>query len=811
MSDSRPRLPRVHVFLLAVCLAGACLWRWAPPLPAWLLALVPLLSAFPRLRRGLPGTRLFLAGVLLFLVAHAGGREDSRPPDSRPAGLDPAAASVLRLEPVREPENGLAERRRAEGGDGRARPVVCRAWTAGSTGWIPLPGRLEVWPREGRCPPLRSRPTWLLARRPGREEPLWDLHRAASGPHALDRRELAWSRGRVGRLGLDTTKVWLEALDGSPEAPSAAHRLREACARRLLRGSGEGGAWLVAILLGETAWLPAHDVAAWQATGLAHLLAVSGLNVGVLALCLGHGLSPLPVPGWLRDLLLAALLALYVPLAGNQVSVERAVGMALLLLVSRRLGRPQTVLSVLALAAACGLWLDPGELARPGFQMSYGAVAGLVLAAPGGKAAPGVGRLRRMAGWLATALGVSLAAQAGVVLTQLSCFGALPLSGLLLNLAAVPLSSALTVAGFLHLLLPLPGEPLGALSEVLALAIVQLARHMPVASLDWDPHPLQLLLLGLALAALLAPGARGRWRLSCAAGLALGSAQLLPSLAPRPAGVLLMDVGQGDALLLRSPSGQAVLVDAGWSNPLQADTRGVELARALGRIHAGPLDWLVLTHPDQDHLGGARDLLDSPGVRRVLWNGEWKDNGPQRALRAALERHGTPMVTARPGQLLARERDWRLGVLGPPAPRSGREGNERSIVLRLESGLDTLLLTSDMGLEEEEDLAGWGPWWRAGVLKAGHHGSRGSSGAGFLARVGAREAWISSGRGNRYGHPHPEVLERLARAGVLHLHRTDRQGWLWRPARVGDASRPPRSMPQPRLRLDPAAGPPPTD
>lgn len=805
MSDHRG-LPRVHGFLLAACLAGALVWRVLPPLPPWTLVAAAALAAFPRARRSLAGVRLLLAGVLLFLAAHAGGREDSRPPATRPRSLDPAADSLLCLAPVAEPENGLAEVRRAEGGDGRTKPVACRAWSWADSTWRPLPGLLEVWPRETRCPPLRGRDAWLLARAPGRSEPLWDLHRAPVGPHAPDRRELAWTRGRVGRLTLDTTKVLLCPAGSPAPGPSAVQLLRQACARRLLQGSGEGGPWLVAILLGETAWLPAHDVAAWQATGLAHLLAVSGLNVGVLALCLGHGLAPLPLPGWLRDLLLAGLLALYVPLAGNQVSVERAVGMALLLVAARRLGRPQGALSVLALAACVGLWLDPGELARPGFQMSYGAVAGLVLAAPSASPPPGAGRLRRWARALATALAVSLAAQAGTLLTQLSCFGALPLSGILLNLAAVPLSSALTVAGFLHLLLPLPGEPLGALGETLALAIVHMARRMPVLSLDWDPHPLQLLLLGAALAALLAPGGRRRWRWSAAALLSLGAAHLLPLLALRPAGVALLDVGQGDALLMRSPGGATVLVDTGWSNPLQADTRGAELGRALGRLHAGPLDWLVLTHPDQDHLGGAKDILGRPGAGRVLWNGEWKDNGPQRALRAALERQGTPLVEARPGQLLLREGTWRLGVLGPPPPLLGRDSNERSIVLRLETGGDTLLLTGDMGREEEEDLAGWGPWWRASVLKAGHHGSRGSSGEAFLARVGAREAWISCGKGNRYGHPHGEVLERLSRFGARRLHRTDRQGWLWRDDRPGGPATPPRSMPPPRLRLAAAAG-----
>lgn len=809
MSESRPeRLPRVHAWLLGGTLAGALLWRVLPAPPPWIWLALPGLLAAPNLRRGAGSLRLGLALLLLFWLTHGTSRGDSRPPAGAPdPRADGSRSAALLLRPLADGSESLSElRRQSEDGPPLRRPLVCAAWARQDSGWQALPGRLEVWPREGRCPPLRSAGAWLLVRQAGHDEPLWEPFRPPLAPHAPDRRAQAWSRGRCGRLGLDTTRVQLRALTGVPPVapPGWGARLRAWCARRLFCGSGTGGPWLVAVLLGETAWLPPYDVAVWQETGLAHLLAVSGLNVGVLALTLGQGLGPLPVPGFVRDLLLAGLLGLYVPLAGNQVSVERAVGMALLLLAARRLGRPLGGLSVLALAASTALWLDPGELVRPGFQMSYGAVAGLLLGMGAG-APPVAGRLRRGLRVLGTALRVTVAAQAGTLLTQLACFGVLPLSGVLLNLAAVPLSSALTVGGFLHLWLPLPGEPLGALNEVLAGLIVWLARRTPVLSLSWDPHPLQQLLLGLALAALLWPGSRRRWSWPLAAGLTLVAAALLPALDRPRSIVCLLDVGQGDALLLRSPAGRAVLVDAGWSNPFTPDRRGAELARALGRLHAGPLDWLVLTHPDQDHLGGAAGLLAETTVRRVLWNGEWKANAPQDSLRAQLARRALPLVEARPGQWLQLEPGWRLGVLGPPPHGHGLEGNERSIVLRLETHRDTLLFTGDMGYDEEQRLADWGPWWRAGTLKLGHHGSRGSSSPELLESVAPRRAWISCGRGNRYGHPHPTVLARLSARGAS-IWRTDRQGWHWQGLEAG--VRPARAFPRPRLRWKPAAGPP---
>lgn len=809
--NSAGTLPRIHGWLLGGTLLAALLWRVLPPPPLWAWLGLPPLLLYPNLRRSAGSVRLALGLLLLFWLLHGSPGGETRSPATRPAGgYADNAAGALWLRPLAQGNESLLELRREEGGEELRRPWVCEAWACEDDRWRPLPGRLEVWPRAGRCPPLDEADSWLLIPRPGQPPALWEPFRAPLAPHAPDRGAQAWSRGRCGRLVLDTTRVALRRPSASPASapPGWSARLRAWCARRLLEGSGSGGPWLVAVLLGETAWLPAFDVRVWQATGLAHLLAVSGLNVGVLALTLRQGLGPLPLPGWLRDGLLAGLLALYVPLAGGQVSVERAVGMALLLLLSRRLGRPLSGLSVLALAAVTALWLDPGELVRPGFQMSYGAVAGLLLGMGAARVAAPGGLWRRWARGLWLALRVTLAAQAGTLLTQLSCFGALPLSGVLLNLVAVPLSSALTVAGFLHLWLPLPGEPLGALCEVLSQLIVQLARRVPVLSLQWEPHPAQLLLLALALLALLAPGLRRRWSWPAAGGLVLGAAHLLPALARPLAGVCLLDVGQGDALLLRSPAGRTVLVDAGWSNPLRADSRGEELARALKRLQQDPLDWLVLSHPDQDHLGGAAGLLRGHQVRRVLWNGEWKANAPQDELRARLAELELPLVEARPGQLLLAEPGWRLGVLGPAPAGDGLEGNERSIVLRLECPAETLLFTGDMGREEERRLAGWGAWWRAGTLKLGHHGSHGSSSDAFLDQVRPRQAWISSGRGNRYGHPHADLLERLAGRGIR-CWRTDRQGWLWHPLDARQSPSPPRAFPRPCLRAQPPVGTPP--
>jgi len=823
-------LAPVHAWLLATAVAGAFLWRLLPPLSPAALAFLPPLLAFPAARRSLAGLRLGAAGVLVLLVIH--GTAPGRPP--RTPAARPAASALAELSESTEALLlTVAPAAAADLGEWAAvgavarRATVATGWARATGVWRPLPGDLELWPREGRSLGFPADQWFLLARRPAAglpaaaaaptpPRPVWEPFRGPVGPFAPDPGKRAWERGRVGRVVLDAAQLALRPVGPPRPAPGWPTRrldeARRALARRLAQGTGEGGPWLIAVLLGEQAVLPAADVVVWQRTGLAHLLAVSGLNVGVLAVALWALLAPLPLGRGSKDALLALLLLLYVPLAGWQVSVRRAVLMALLLILGRRLGRSLPGLGALALAAAFMLWLDPADLAGAGFQMSCGAVAALLLGLSRQRRSPVPAAARRLPARLAAsaagaawqALRLGLLSQAGTAPTQLACFGALPLSGLLLNLAAVPLSSLLTVAAFLHLLLPLPGEPLGALCEVLARWLTALARAMPAWSLSWHPHPAQLALAGLAAWLALWPAGRARLRLAVAAALMAAAVDLLPRVSrPRP-GLCLFDVGQGDALLLIAPRGDAVLVDTGWDDPRGGGRRGAALARAVSALAAEPPRWLVLSHPDQDHLGGAEALLADCPARAVLWNGEWRDNPPQRRLRAQLAAAATPLVAARPGQVLQAEPGWRLRVLGPPPSGRVAAGNERSVVLRLETRAGSALLTGDAGAAAESWLAAaWGPWLRARWLKLGHHGSRGSSTPDFLAAVDPREALISCGRGNRYGHPHPELLARLAERGVA-VHRSDRQGWRWLAA---DGAAPPRrACPRPRLNCLPAAG-----
>jgi competence protein ComEC len=243
-----------------------------------------------------------------------------------------------------------------------------------------------------------------------------------------------------------------------------------------------------------------------------------------------------------------------------------------------------------------------------------------------------------------------------------------------------------------------------------------------------------------------------------------------------------LDVGQGDALLLRAP-GATVLVDTG--DPAS------DVVRLLRREGVERLDLLVVTHAHLDHVGGAPDVLAALPVD-VVWMHRVPDGldvvAEHHATLREAERRGIPIRGPPPGAVV-RIGALTIEVLGPPPGRpydwTRSELNNHSIVIRASvEGAGSVLLAGDTEREAHADLlAQWRDRLRADVLVVPHHGSRTSDPA-FLAAIGAHTAIISVGRGNRHGHPHPEVLRLLEDAG-MRVHRTDRDGTVRIAVRAG--------------------------
>jgi competence protein ComEC len=308
------------------------------------------------------------------------------------------------------------------------------------------------------------------------------------------------------------------------------------------------------------------------------------------------------------------------------------------------------------------------------------------------------------------------------------------------------------------------------------------AAAIPGAAVDLPAAAAWLLLVPpVAVAVLgrrLAPGGGGRigaaaWRAAAALGVSLALAGwALGRPAPPPpwpadAAVTALDIGQGDAILLRSPEGAAALVDAGPPGPT------APVVAALRRTGVRRLDVLVLTHDSLDHVGGAVDVLRAVDVGVLVHEPRPEDGfapAHGRATAAARER-GVPMREARAGAVIAVGR-WSVRVLSPARGRRPSEDpNPLSMVALASAGPLDVLLTGDA---ESDALAGL-PLRPVEVLKVSHHGSEDPGLPGVLTRLRPRVAVVSAGEGNPFRHPRPETLAALAAAGVA-AWRTDRSG-----------------------------------
>ncbi len=551
-------------------------------------------------------------------------------------------------------------------------------------------------------------------------------------------------------------------------------RLRAHVARAIAPAlEGERHAVLAGIVLGEDEGLSDELRDDFKASGLYHLLAVSGQNITFLALGVLGLAWLLGIPRLAAEVVAIAAIVGYVLAVGWQPSVVRAGVAGGLASLAWLLSRPRDRWHFLALGAAVLLAWTPATLLEPGFQLSFAAVGSIFLLVP---------RLARalegypLSGWLREALAVSTACGAATAPILWLQFGSVPVYSLpanaLVTLAIGPLLGIALVGSLLEPVLPSAALALGWLNGWLAAYIAACARvigGLPFAQVGSGVAV--CLLLGTPVA-LLALHRLPRWRrpfaaLAIAAALpALLAWQLFPEpRLPPPTGlrITFLDVGQGDAILLQVPEG-AVLVDQG---PPEADVAGQLRRLGLRRLSA-----LVLTHPQRDHIGGAEEILRRLTVDRVL-DPRLAVSGPfERAALAEAADRGVPVVEVRAGAGYRLGR-LRLRVLWPNRPGTpGDDPNLLPVVLLASYGEVDALLTADAETEVTARLLSR----RIEILKVAHHGSADPGLVGELEELRPDVAVISCGRGNDYGHPTPSTLAALTDSPGLSLYRTDQSG-----------------------------------
>ena len=562
------------------------------------------------------------------------------------------------------------------------------------------------------------------------------------------------------------------AVRAPPAGPlAAASALRRGLVALTAELPGPGADLVPGLAVGDTSAVGEDLDAAMKATSLAHLTAVSGANC---ALVVGIAYGVAALCGARRGVRVAAgavTLAGFVVLVTPEPSVVRAAAMALIAMVALLTGRPGGGIAALSTGVALLLVVDPWLASSLGFALSVAATSGLLLlAAP---LADGLSRQlpRPVALGVAVPLAAQLACGPLLVLVQPT----VPLHGVLANVLAGPAAPLATVLGLLACLtagVPVLGASLAAAAWVPAAWIAGTAEtlaELPGGTVPWADGALgagALALVGLAVAVVLI-GARRRWRMAatavlCAtAGVLLGAGPLTVAVerlrTPGDWRIAACDVGQGDAVLLRS-AGSVALIDAG-PDP-------APLGACLDRFGVDRLDLLVLTHFDADHRGGVEAVVGR--VDTVLHGPVPPDDG---AVLGALSAAGARLVPVSEGTTGTLGADaWR--VLWPAASVS-LPGNDASVVLEIGGvELPRTLLLGDLSAEPQHAVAARlrGP---IEVVKVAHHGSADQA-ASLYERAGASIALVTVGE-NDYGHPRREILDVLTRTGAVVL-RTDTDG-----------------------------------
>jgi competence protein ComEC len=561
-----------------------------------------------------------------------------------------------------------------------------------------------------------------------------------------------------------------------------------------------------ALVLGEGEAVDDDANRAVRDAGLAHVLAVSGLHVVILVglvvvllrrvLVFWTALAVRIDVGRVAAALGVPLALVYAALAGGAPSAWRAAVAAAMSYGLVAAGHRPRAGAVAAIAAMVLAAWSPADAMRPALLLSVLATAALV-----GAARPQTRLLfdadaRPFARTLETVREATLASVRTTLATAplvVWCFEGVPLVGIAANLALVPVGSFVLlplaalhalVATLLPFAAPLTAAPLETCTRAFlaaceAFAAIPFGRGLPPLSVPQ----------GLALAAtcglLFAVRTwRDRLLVLAAGALALCAAELHLRATEAPRGVLratFLDVGQGDAALLDLPDGSLMLVDAGGAPRGGPDPGLRAIVPLLRARRREAVDVLVITHPHPDHYGGAKAVLDHVRVREVWDGGQGRAEAPDgeaSRLLAEAQRRGARLRG--PEALCDAPRYFgaaRVEVLWPcPHFDTLLEPNDNSLVLRVTLGAHTLLLAGDVEREAERALVrNHAARLRADVLKVPHHGSRTSSGRAFLRAVRPRHAVVSAGRGNGFGHPHAEVLERLGRIGARVL-RLDRLG-----------------------------------
>ncbi|MBM7855696.1 competence protein ComEC [Desulfohalotomaculum tongense] len=551
------------------------------------------------------------------------------------------------------------------------------------------------------------------------------------------------------------------------------------------------------MLFGSRGMIDNQTAADFQTASLIHVLCVSGFHVGlVLAAFMGLCcLLRLP-PAWEAPLGTLVLL-LYAAMTGMGPAVMRAAVMGLVALWARRLGRERDWPTAMALAAVIILIFWPAALWEPGFQLSFAVTWGILYLTPLAQQF-----LKPLPKIVRPVLAAVLVAELTAAPLVVYHFNMVSLVGAAANILAAPLVLLVMLLSGISVVVGLFSAPLAHIINAatgvllnLMLWMVHNLASVPHAALFFSSPPWWLVAAFYFLLALLPrwlmlsrderdemPGLR-RYRL-------LVLLLAVTVLFAWPLGgnqshlrVHFIDVGQGDAALVQTPNGRNVLIDAGgWKDEFDKKTGAGSrvVLPYLKSLGVNRLDVLILSHPHEDHAGGATGIIGHLPVRLVItapvktgaedgW--EMPDEGYMRLL-SAFKDKGVPVQAACSGDILKLDDDVNIKIIAPDGPKSSL--NDGSLVVKITYRRISFLFTGDIEEHQQRLLAGDNIDLSADILKVPHHGS-GFFDVQFFKAVSPRAAVISVGENNKFGHPAPAAIKALEDLNAL-VYRTDIHG-----------------------------------
>lgn len=610
-------------------------------------------------------------------------------------------------------------------------------------------------------------------------------------PGQLDTAGLLRAQGITASLSAGKRGVKVETQDGFAFARWTAGIRAHYRARMAEVMPKEDAAAIFAMLFGGYDGIRPELLESFTITGIVHILSVSGSHISLLAAVMAWLAMVLRLPKAVSAGMVLGAILIYSVLAGCVPPVIRSAIMGGLAFLALALERERAAGHILLLTGLVMLLVSPLLLFHISFQLSFLATAGLLYAAP---------KIRR---WLKArglpevlsgSFAITIAAQVLTLPILAWYFNQLSLASLLANLLVVPILELMIVAalfaGFIALLLPFLGKLVFA-ADSLLLGLVSEMTHQLAnipASQIWLPSPtiamgsfyyvvtaffllrqeqrekLQRIIFRhrnfLAIAGLVIVCAAGGWRYT-----------QLPEME-----VHVIDVGQGDCVLVRTPGGRAFLFDTGGTRDGAFDIGARVDVPYLLHYGVRNVDAVFLTHAHEDHAGGCGSILRKMPVGKVYT----ADEGIQAYARAMGLGDNDPLlhkfeVAEQGRRLIADGVTIEVLYALPHSAGSSPAGNEASNVYRISYGQASFLITGDLTKEKEADMLAKGINPASTVLKAGHHGSDTSSSAAFLEAVAPRFAVFCVGADNSFGHPKPSVLKRYEKAGIT-TWRTDLDG-----------------------------------